>query len=133
MNEPLISRGFRGRKRPDQPAGPNRVPPGQHLVTDFPVLSAGPTPRPNLDAWRFSLQHRGSLLGQWTWNEFQAKSTKQHLAEVTLDQLHLHHATAHLTPAAERLFREREAHYATEVARYEGTPGGRSASGVPAA
>src|SRR5262245_11437004 len=53
------------------------------------------------------------------WNQFQAKSTKQHLSEVTLDQLRLHHATAHLTPAAERLFREREAHYAAEVARYE--------------
>jgi DMSO/TMAO reductase YedYZ molybdopterin-dependent catalytic subunit len=75
MNDPLISRGFRGRKpKPDGPGGDiaNRVPPGQHIVTDFPVLSAGPTPRPNLEAWRFSLQHRGSLLGQWTWTEFQA-------------------------------------------------------------
>jgi DMSO/TMAO reductase YedYZ molybdopterin-dependent catalytic subunit len=70
MSEPLISRGFRGRKRPDSP--PDRVPPGQHVTSDFPVLSAGPTPRPNLDAWKFALQHGGSLLGQWTWAEFQA-------------------------------------------------------------
>jgi DMSO/TMAO reductase YedYZ molybdopterin-dependent catalytic subunit len=42
------------------------------VVTDFPVLSAGPTPRPNLDSWRFALQHRGSLLAQWNWTEFQA-------------------------------------------------------------
>jgi len=36
----LISRGFHGRRR-DAPAG--RVPPGQYLVDDFPVLTAGPT------------------------------------------------------------------------------------------
>jgi DMSO/TMAO reductase YedYZ molybdopterin-dependent catalytic subunit len=71
MSEPLISRGFFGRKRPA--AGPpNRVPPGQHVVSDFPVLSAGPTPRTSLDAWRFALQHLGSLLAQWTWDEFEA-------------------------------------------------------------
>jgi DMSO/TMAO reductase YedYZ molybdopterin-dependent catalytic subunit len=70
MSEPLISRGFFGRKRPAPPD--HRVPPGQHVVTDFPVLSAGPTPRPNLDTWRFGLQHHGSLLGQWTWAEFNA-------------------------------------------------------------
>ena len=39
-----ISRGFRGRSR--VPAGEeDRVPPGQHVTTDFPVLSAGPTPQ----------------------------------------------------------------------------------------
>jgi DMSO/TMAO reductase YedYZ molybdopterin-dependent catalytic subunit len=70
MSDSTISRGFLGRKRPAPPA--NRVPPGQHLVSDFPVLSAGPTPRPNLDTWRLSLQHQGSLLGQWSWHEFQA-------------------------------------------------------------
>jgi DMSO/TMAO reductase YedYZ molybdopterin-dependent catalytic subunit len=71
MSEPLISRGFFGRKRPA--AGPpNRVPPGQHVVSDFPVLSAGATPRTNLDMWRFALQDRGSLLAQWTWAEFEA-------------------------------------------------------------
>jgi DMSO/TMAO reductase YedYZ molybdopterin-dependent catalytic subunit len=68
--EPLISRGFRGRKRPEAPA--NRVPPGQHLTSDFPVLSAGPTPRPNLEAWTFALTHGGSVLGRWSWTEFQA-------------------------------------------------------------
>ena len=41
MSEPPISRGFRGRGAGSRNA---RVPPGQHLVDDFPVLSAGPTP-----------------------------------------------------------------------------------------
>ena len=43
---PLISRGFRGR-RDDGPS--DRVPPGQYLTRDFPVLSAGPTPSTPLD------------------------------------------------------------------------------------
>ena len=44
---PPISRGFRGRRRDDAPS--DRVPPGQYVTDDFPVLSAGPTPRPS---WR---------------------------------------------------------------------------------
>ena len=80
MSDSTISRGFLGRKRPAPPA--NRVPPGQHLVSDFPVLSAGPTPRPNLDTWRFSLQHQGSLLGQWSWQEFQALTQTRIMVDI---------------------------------------------------
>jgi len=69
MTEPPISRGFRGRGRSDQSS---RVPPGQHLVTDFPVLSAGPTPEPDLSAWRFALGEEDSPLAEWTWAEFNA-------------------------------------------------------------
>jgi len=69
-NKPPISRGFRARSRPDDPG--KRVPPGQHLVSDFPVLSAGPTPATNLETWTFALQEGGSLLAKWTWEEFQA-------------------------------------------------------------
>ena len=47
MAQRFISRGFAGRRR--QPDTTDRVPPGQHLVSDFPVLSAGPTPRVPLD------------------------------------------------------------------------------------
>jgi len=70
MSDPPISRGFRARKRPDGPA--NRVPPGQHLVTDFPVLSAGPTPHTNLDGWSFALEDGLSPLAEWTWAQFSA-------------------------------------------------------------
>ena len=49
----FVSRGFRGRRRADGP--PGRVPPGQYVVTDFPVLSAGPTPDVPLDEWRFTI------------------------------------------------------------------------------
>jgi hypothetical protein len=40
-----VSRGFRGRR--ERPSV--KLPPGQHLVEDFPVLSAGPTPTIDLE------------------------------------------------------------------------------------
>ena len=67
MTEPPISRGFRGRTRPDLGA---RVPPGQHLTRDFPVLSAGPTPETKLERWTFGLDDGVTPLAQWTWDEF---------------------------------------------------------------
>jgi DMSO/TMAO reductase YedYZ molybdopterin-dependent catalytic subunit len=70
MSKPPISRGFRARKGPDSRG--KRVPPGQHLVSDFPVLSAGPTPSTDVASWTFALQEGGSLLGKWTWAEFEA-------------------------------------------------------------
>ena len=70
MSEPPISRGFRGRRGS---AGDDaRLPPGQHLVTDFPVLSAGPTPESDLATWRFTLEDGVSPIGEWTWAEFNA-------------------------------------------------------------
>jgi hypothetical protein len=64
MAEPPISRGFRGRKPADDTSG--RVPPGQHLISDFPVLSAGPTPRRNLDTWSFTLEEGDKVLAEWS-------------------------------------------------------------------
>jgi DMSO/TMAO reductase YedYZ molybdopterin-dependent catalytic subunit len=68
MAQPPISRGFRGRK----PVQSDRVPPGQHLVPDFPVLSAGPTPHTPLSEWSFSLDRGGKVLKEWSWDEFNA-------------------------------------------------------------
>jgi DMSO/TMAO reductase YedYZ molybdopterin-dependent catalytic subunit len=36
------------------------------------VLSAGPTPRADLESWSFALQLGGSLMAQWSWAQFQA-------------------------------------------------------------
>jgi DMSO/TMAO reductase YedYZ molybdopterin-dependent catalytic subunit len=74
---PLFSRGFEGR-RSEGPA--DRIPPGQHLVDDFPVLSAGPTPHTPLDQWTFSIEG-GAEPVSWTWEEFQALPSE----EVTTD------------------------------------------------
>ena len=66
----FISRGFRGRRRDDAPAG--RVPPGQYLTDDFPVLSAGPTPHTPLDQWSFTITGEGIEPERWSWDEFRA-------------------------------------------------------------
>jgi DMSO/TMAO reductase YedYZ molybdopterin-dependent catalytic subunit len=73
MNSP-VSRGFRRRSQPDY--DPARVPPGQYVTTDFPVLSAGPTPRVSLDDWTFTIDGAGALASTWTWEEFRALPTE---------------------------------------------------------
>jgi len=66
-----VSRGFRGRSR--VPAEEeDRVPPGQYVTKDFPVLSAGPTPHTPLLEWTFSITQGGDTLKSWTWQEMQA-------------------------------------------------------------
>ncbi len=64
----LVSRGFLGRQRPAEVE--KRLPPGQYLVTDFPVLSAGPTPRTPLDRWSFSIEGLVRARASWGWQEF---------------------------------------------------------------
>jgi len=68
-NEPPVSRGFKSRR---DSSAKTRLPPGQYLTTDFPVLSAGPTPDIRVADWKLGLQLSGSLLGVWTWEEFEA-------------------------------------------------------------
>ena len=70
----FISRGFKGKRR--DAASSSRVPPGQYVVTDFPVLSAGPTPRANLDQWTFSIEGEIDEPKRWTWKEFAALPTE---------------------------------------------------------
>ncbi len=66
----FVSRGFHGRRRDAGDAA--RVPPGQHAVADFPVLSAGPTPRIPLDHWSFSIEGLVDEPKRWSWDEFRA-------------------------------------------------------------
>ncbi|MDX6630557.1 MAG: hypothetical protein QOH00_2803 [Gaiellales bacterium] len=66
----FISRGFHRRQTaPDQEG---RVPPGQYVTSDFPVLSAGPTPHRPLESWSFSIAGEVDEPVQWTWDEFRA-------------------------------------------------------------
>lgn len=69
MGPRFISRGFVGKRR--RPGPQNRVPPGQYVTDDFPVLSAGPTPMVPLEQWRFTVEQFGRELVAWTWDEFQ--------------------------------------------------------------
>ena len=67
----LVNRGFRGRR--GQQPGVGLIPPGQHLVDGFPVLSAGPTPETALEDWDFTIVgETGATAARWTWEEFRA-------------------------------------------------------------
>jgi DMSO/TMAO reductase YedYZ molybdopterin-dependent catalytic subunit len=65
-----ISRGFHGRRNPDVDA--SRLPPGQYLTRDFPVLSAGPTPHTPLDEWTLTIDGAVDGAVSWSWEELQA-------------------------------------------------------------
>src|SRR3954467_15154010 len=69
-----ISRGFRGRRVDVDPA---RVPPGQYVTRDFPVLSAGPTPHTPLDQWTFSITGEIDEPRSWTWDELRALPSEE--------------------------------------------------------
>jgi DMSO/TMAO reductase YedYZ molybdopterin-dependent catalytic subunit len=58
----IISPGFHGRRR----EGVN-LPPGQYLTEDFPVLSAGPTPRVPRDEWEFTITTETGQDHRWSW------------------------------------------------------------------
>ena len=68
----FVSRGFRGRRREQS----DRLPPGQYLVRDWPVLSAGPTPHTPLGEWSFALRGAVEPTRAWTWEEFRALPTE---------------------------------------------------------
>jgi DMSO/TMAO reductase YedYZ molybdopterin-dependent catalytic subunit len=65
-----ISRGFSGRRRAD--VDPTRVPPGQYVTGDFPVLSAGPTPHTPLAEWSFEIRGAVDEPLSWSWDELLA-------------------------------------------------------------
>ena len=71
---PPISRGFLGRREPDP--GTERLPPGQYLTHDFPVLSAGPTPHTPTAEWSLTIQGAVDRARSWTWDEFLALPTE---------------------------------------------------------
>ncbi len=65
----FVSPGFSGRRRRDQQ---DRLPPGQYLVRDFPVLSAGPTPHLSTDRWEFTITTETGKVHTWSWAEMLA-------------------------------------------------------------
>jgi DMSO/TMAO reductase YedYZ molybdopterin-dependent catalytic subunit len=66
----MTTRGFTGRRQP--PEITDRIPPGQSLTDDFPVLSAGPTPRIRTEDWSFTLKVGPKPVIKWNWAEFNA-------------------------------------------------------------
>jgi DMSO/TMAO reductase YedYZ molybdopterin-dependent catalytic subunit len=64
----VFSRGFGARRRESDP----ELPPGQYLTEDFPVLSAGPTPRIDTADWSFSITTESGAVTTWSWDELMA-------------------------------------------------------------
>jgi DMSO/TMAO reductase YedYZ molybdopterin-dependent catalytic subunit len=66
----MVTRGFTGRQSGSELS--DRIPPGQHLVDNFPVLTAGPTPRIDPADWTFTLKVGPRPVKAWSWSEFNA-------------------------------------------------------------
>jgi DMSO/TMAO reductase YedYZ molybdopterin-dependent catalytic subunit len=76
----FISRGFTGKRR--QPEDTERLPPGQYLTPDFPVLSAGPTPRIALDQWQFSIEGLVGNPVEWSWEDFLKLPAQEYIVDI---------------------------------------------------
>ena len=72
----VVTRGFTGRGHSDP-----KLPPGQYLTEDFPVLSAGPTPRIDLNKWQFTVVTEAGGRHTWNWQELLALPSE----DVTVD------------------------------------------------
>jgi DMSO/TMAO reductase YedYZ molybdopterin-dependent catalytic subunit len=76
----LVNRGFQGRPRQ---RGGGLLPPGQYLVEDFPVLTAGQTPRLPLDTWDFKIvDQMGTEVARWSWAEFLSLPSEDITADI---------------------------------------------------
>src|SRR5690242_13409123 len=61
----IVSPGFSGRRR----SADDRLPPGQYLTHDFPVLSAGPTQRVTTAQWEFTITTEAGQAHRWSWSD----------------------------------------------------------------
>ena len=70
MTDRFVTRGFIGRRGDDSGDDlRSRIPPGQYVTRDFPVLSAGPTPRTALEQWTFAIQGLVKQPVSWSWQD----------------------------------------------------------------
>ena len=74
----IISRGFSGRRTAADP----KLPPGQYVTNDFPVLSAGPTQHLPLDQWEFVVDNGASALKRWNWKSFRELPAERVTADI---------------------------------------------------
>jgi DMSO/TMAO reductase YedYZ molybdopterin-dependent catalytic subunit len=80
MAEKFVARGFVGKRR--EGAGADRVPPGQYLTEDFPVLSAGPTPRTPLERWSLIIEGLVRRPMTWSWQQFRALPSQTFVVDI---------------------------------------------------
>jgi len=61
----MVTRGFTGRRQPPETGA--RLPPGQYLTQDFPILQIGPNPTIDLATWEFTLRDGSRPIKSWSW------------------------------------------------------------------
>jgi DMSO/TMAO reductase YedYZ molybdopterin-dependent catalytic subunit len=74
----VVTPGFHGRARSGNP----RLPPGQYLAEDFPVLSAGPTPRVRTETWEFTVTTETGEKHAWNWAELMALPSEKPTVDI---------------------------------------------------
>jgi len=74
----VVTPGFEGRARSGNP----RLPPGQYLAEDFPVLSAGPTPRVPTETWEFTVTTEAGEKHAWNWAELMALPSEKPTVDI---------------------------------------------------
>jgi DMSO/TMAO reductase YedYZ molybdopterin-dependent catalytic subunit len=74
----VVTPGFQGRARSGNP----RLPPGQYLAEDFPVLSAGPTPRVRTETWEFMVTTETGGKHTWNWAELMALPSEKPTVDI---------------------------------------------------
>jgi DMSO/TMAO reductase YedYZ molybdopterin-dependent catalytic subunit len=129
-----FTRGFEGRRRPPRD---ERLPPGQYDVgTDWPVLTAEPTPTVSTDTWTFTVDGLVEHPVTWTWDEIRALARASyegaihcvttwskfgvHFAGVSVDTLL---AAAHPLPSATYVLARCHSGYTTNLPLADVTDG----------
>jgi DMSO/TMAO reductase YedYZ molybdopterin-dependent catalytic subunit len=52
------------------------------VTTDFPVLSAGPTPSDSISSWEFFLENETGTRRSWTWEQFRSLPSEVITADI---------------------------------------------------
>ncbi len=60
----------------------DRLPPGQHLVSDWPVLDLGMQPRIPLDRWRLDVTGAVENPVSWDWTTFAAQKQSREVTDI---------------------------------------------------
>ena len=81
MTDRFVTRGFVG--RPHSADRGQRIPPGQYLTNDFPVLSAGPTPHTPLVDWSFRIEGLVKKPVSWTLGRVQRLPSREFVVDIS--------------------------------------------------
>jgi DMSO/TMAO reductase YedYZ molybdopterin-dependent catalytic subunit len=83
VSDRFVTRGFVGRRGPVIDTNRQRIPPGQYLTDDYPVLSAGPTPHTPLERWDFKIDGLVREPVTWTWQELTALPSQDFVVDIS--------------------------------------------------